>query len=144
MPPLRDRKADIVELVEHFLHKKAAEVRRPVKTVSGAAMRALTHYSWPGNVRELENVIERAVVLSDGDELDWVDLPMEPPPETQAPSELGATTLTQKLEDLERSLIVDAMTEAEGVKTRAAEILGVKTSALYYKLEKYGLADSIG
>ena len=143
MPPLRERRGDIPELVEHFLQKKCTEVNRPVKAISDRALKGLVNYSWPGNVRELENIIERTVVLSDGNEIDWVDLPFADVPEgvslAGADGPDAEIPLNQKLDDLERQLIQQALDRSGGVKTRAAELLGVKTSALYYKLEKYGL-----
>ncbi|MCZ6635053.1 MAG: sigma-54 dependent transcriptional regulator [bacterium] len=138
VPPLRERKGDISELVEHFLHKKSGEMNRPVKQITPSAMTSLMGYRWPGNVRELENAVERMVVLSEGAEIDWVDLPFEEGQESDLQED---GPLTQQMEALEKRLIRQALAEAEGVKTRAASLLGVKTSALYYKLEKYGLGD---
>jgi two-component system response regulator HydG len=106
-------------------------------------MAAMVAYPWPGNVRELENVIERTVVLADGDEVGPHDLPLvfdaggEQVLPGQEPG--GEKSLTAELDALERRRIVEAMEKAGQVKTRAAEILGIKTSALYYKLEKHGL-----
>ncbi|MDQ1327055.1 MAG: two-component system, NtrC family, response regulator HydG, partial [Candidatus Poribacteria bacterium] len=94
-----------------------------------------------GNVRELENVIERAVVLCEGEEIGLIDLPIllgDPRRMTlNLPRE--DLPLDQALEDLERQLIGRALEKSKGVKTEAARILGLKTSALYYKLEKYGM-----
>jgi two-component system response regulator HydG len=139
---LRDRKVDIPALVEHFLHKKCQELNRKAKRFTPRALDALVAYGWPGNVRELENVIERTIVLSDRDEVDINDLPLgtEAVAEPTREPHNSEMRLTGKLEALERSLIEDALGQAEGVKSHAAEILGVKTSALYYKLDKYGLA----
>ena len=144
MPPLRDRKDDIPELIEFFLAKKCEEMNVAPKRLTGDATQAMRNYRWPGNVRELENVIERTVVLSDGEEVGPNDLPLafeEDPGRTLATADLspGKIPLNQMLDDLERELITRAMEEANRVKTRAAEILGIKTSALYYKLDKYGL-----
>ena len=144
LPPLRERKGDIPELVELFLQKKCAEMNLQPKSILPDAMDALKNYIWPGNVRELENVIERTIVLSDSEEIGRHDLPLvlegdqgqsieqENIPEGEIP-------LNRMLDDLERELIKRAMEQANRVKTRAAEILGIKTSALYYKLGKYGL-----
>jgi two-component system response regulator HydG len=153
LPPLRERREDIPELVEHFLRKKCQEINLPIKRLAGEAMKALTRYQWPGNVRELENVIERTIVLADGEEVGLRDLPLffeeyegeqsgavvDPVGEPAADRPLTSLSLNQQLETLERELIVRAMDRARGVKTQAAEILGIKTSALYYKLGKYGL-----
>ena len=144
LSPLRERTGDIPELVEHFLQKKCVEMNRPMKRLTDRAMAAMASYTWPGNVRELENVIERTLVLADGLVVDVNDLPLDVDAQEDAVSNGGpperATSLSRRLEDLERKLIEQALEQAGGVKTRAAEILGVKTSALYYKLDKYGLA----
>ena len=143
LPALRARRGDVPELVEHFLHKKCAEMNRPLMSLTPRARQALTRYRWPGNVRELENVIERAIILSDGDEVDVNELPLTFEQEAGGGPGLdlpeGEMPLNRLLEDLERQLIEKALGRAGGVKTRAAEMLGIKTSALYYKLDKYGL-----
>ena len=144
LPPLRARKGDVPALVEHFLHKKSSELGRAPKCVTEQALAALVQYTWPGNVRELENVIERTLVLSDCEAIDLSDLPFGERSElalSEAPG-AGTMSLTKRLDALERDLIEKALAEAKGVKTRAADILGIKTSALYYKLDKYGLGDS--
>ena len=139
LPPLREREEDIPLLVDHFLKKKSAEMKKPVLRISQQALEALQKYDLPGNVRELENLIERALVLCDGDEIQLRDFPILLKnggqnilnlPEEDLP-------LDMVLEDLERQLIERAMEKAGGVKTKTADILGIKTSALYYKLEKY-------
>ena len=144
LPPLRERKGDIPDLVEHFLRKKCREMNRPIVRLAPRAQEALMNYRWPGNVRELENVIERTIVLSDGEELDLNDLPLafdaEGGAEASEGLPEGEIPLGRMLEDLERKLIEQALERSGGVKTRTAEILGIKTSALYYKLDKYGLA----
>jgi len=141
LPALRERKEDIPDLVEHFLHKKSQELNRNLKTLTPRALDILVGYSWPGNVRELENVIERTIVLSDGDQIDVADLPVGSDGSTVSPPEIsdGEMHLTAQLEAMERKLIEEALSRAKGVKSHAAEILGLKTSALYYKLDKYGL-----
>ncbi|MDE2828514.1 MAG: sigma-54 dependent transcriptional regulator, partial [Gemmatimonadota bacterium] len=141
--PLRDRKADIPDLVGHFLHKKCEEMNRPLKRLTDRAMAAMVSYTWPGNVRELENVVERTLVLADGNVVDVNDLPLDVEASRADVSaeelEDSAIPLTRRLEDLERQLIEQALEQAGGVKTKAAEMLGIKTSAFYYKLDKYGL-----
>ena len=143
IPPLRERKGDIPELVDLFLKKKCEEMNLGRKELTGEAAAALQRYVWPGNVRELENVIERTVVLSDGDEIGLHDLPLTSEGDDGSmqsePIAAGEIPLNQMLDDLERDLIGRAMEQADRVKTRAAEILGIKTSALYYKLDKYGI-----
>ncbi len=142
LPPLRQRKDDIPALVEHFLGKKCREMNLPLKRLTSEAMDGLRNYPWPGNVRELENVIERTIVLADGDEVGLHSLPLTfSDGEDRDLGDLpaGEIPLNKALDDMERKLIERAMNQAGQVKTRAAEILGIKTSALYYKLDKYGL-----
>jgi two-component system response regulator HydG len=112
-----------------------------VKGLSADARKMLVKYRWPGNVRELENAIEQALVFSEGTEIGPADLPpflSAPRPDTILPLPSGELSLTEILEDLERQLIARAYEKAKGVKTETARLLGIKTSALYYKLEKYG------
>ena len=142
LPPLRERKGDIPDLVCHFLEKKCAQLSRKALNISPKAMEVLVNYYWPGNVRELENVLERAIVLCDGDQIGVNDLPLLVQDGNSAgilklPE--GDLPLTETLQDLEKQLIERAFEKAKGVKTKAAQLLGIKTSALYYKLEKYGM-----
>ena len=140
LPPLRERREDIPILVEHFVKKKCGEMNIPLKRLTDTAISELVNYPWPGNVRELENVIERTMVLSDGDEIKLNDLSLELD-ERQVSDTAGGVTmpLNKRLDEIERDYIARAMEEANHVKTKAAELLGIKTSALYYKLDKYGL-----
>jgi len=139
LPPLRYRKEDIPLLVDHFLKKKSAEMKKPVLKISQQTLEPLQKYNWPGNIRELENVIERALVLCDGDEIHLSDFPILLKNGAQNILNLPDEDLPldMVLENLEAQLIKRAMEKAGGVKTKAAGILGIKTSALYYKLEKY-------
>jgi two-component system response regulator HydG len=141
LPPLRERLEDIPMLVEHFLNKKSAQLNKKAPRVSEKAMKEMMRYSWPGNVRELENLIERAVVLSESDEIGLNDLPilLGDPNRTTLRLFKEDLPLVEALEDLERELIARALEKSRGVKTEAARILGLKTSALYYKLEKYNM-----
>lgn len=144
LPALRERKGDIPVLVEHFFEKKCREMNLPLRCLTDGAIQTLVDYRWPGNVRELENVIERTIVLADGDEVGSHDLPLtfeDSSERRQAVvgDEADGMLLNQRLDALENDLIARAMFEANQVKTRAAELLGIKTSALYYKLEKYGI-----
>ena len=144
LPPLRERPADVLELVDFFLGKHGARVNRKIKGFTAEARRALEKYSWPGNVRELENAIEQALVFAEGDEISAADLPAfvakgRATDILTLPTGDVEMNLTEVLEDLERQLIVRAYEKAKGVKTETARLLGIKTSGLYYKLEKYGL-----
>lgn len=142
LPPLRERREDIPLLVEHFLLKKCREMNVPLRRLTPEALELLRKYPWPGNVRELENVIERTVVLGDGVTIGASDLPLgagEGVGEGEVDEVGGNVMLNERLEGLEKKLITEAMGKARGVKTKAAELLGIKTSALYYKLDKYGV-----
>jgi DNA-binding NtrC family response regulator len=142
LPPLRRRKSDIPDLVHFFLKRLARENKRPEITIEPEAMNLLLDYPWPGNIRELENVLERAVVLCDSDRITVHELPFvhESSPSLQGkPVQLFDGNLDDRLADMEKQLLLKAMQDAHGVKTRAARSLGIKTSTLYYKLEKYGL-----
>ncbi len=144
LPPLRERGGDVPLLAEYFVKKLAARTRSTVEKVSDDAMSALSSYTFPGNVRELENIIEQSLVFAEGDTLQIDDLPHSVTnirrdnivtlPEDDKP-------LPEILEELERQLILRAFRKAGGTKTETARILGIKTSALYYKLEKYGIDD---
>ena len=142
LPPLRERPEDIPSLVEHFLHKLRGRTKKEVRGLAPDALEALRRHSWPGNIRELENVIEQAMVLCDSDTLDVADLPLfssAASKKNDVAAILGQKPLPDILEDIERDLIQAAYQRAGQVKTETARLLGIKTSALYYKLEKYGL-----
>jgi two-component system response regulator HydG len=146
VPPLRERKEDILPLVTHFIHTITTEMAKPIAGITDEAMELLMRYDWPGNIRELENMIERAIVLCEGERLDAQLFPINERkgPRSNSATTLnvppaGAITLDNALESIERAMIEDALEKSGGVKTKTAELLGIKTSALYYKLEKYGL-----
>ncbi len=136
VPPLRERRQDLPPLMDHFLKLFAAKNGKSLRGFSRAARDALLRYDYPGNVRELENLLERAVVLCRGDVIDRGDLPLildDPDALSEA-----QTQLTAAVEGLERRMIREALKRANGVQTRAAELLGVTERALRYKLKKYG------
>ncbi len=142
LPPLRDRREDIPLLVDHFVAKLADRTRSQVRGVSSEAMQALLCYRWPGNVRELENVLEHAMVFAEGDQIAATDLPPSVTGVSRVdalPQLDGARALPDILDELEHQLILRAYRKAQGVKTETARLLGIKPSALYYKLEKYSI-----
>ncbi len=141
LPPLRDRKADIAVLAQHFLAKLGPRTNPQVRGISDDVLARLLAHPWPGNVRELENVIEQALVFAEGEEITQSALPATlRPADEDALAVSKEMSLPEILEDLERQLILKAFRTAKGVKTETARLLGIKTSALYYKLEKYGIA----
>lgn len=143
LPPLRERKEDIPLLAQHFIKQLAGELKKPAQAITDAAMEKLINYPWPGNVRELENVIERAIVLSDKAVIDAADLPILPTTGAErVPGDLldrFGYKLNETLAAVEKQLIEKALNETQGNKNQAAKLLGIGTSLLYYKLEKYGI-----
>ena len=137
LPSLRERKDDIPELVEHFLVRLTAG--KEPKTLSKEGRDALIAYDWPGNVRELENVIERAVILSDGGVLTPDDLPEKVLQGGRGRGSLVIDTPGMTLDELEREYILKVLHHTGGQKKRASEILGINPSTLYRKLLAYGL-----
>ena len=110
----------------------------PPKKFTKKALDSLSEYSWPGNVRELENVVERSLVMTDTEEIDQNELDIENREENTW-SHFDGESLKIRMEKIERELIQNAMADNDGNKKKAAKHLGVKATALYYKLEKYGL-----
>jgi DNA-binding NtrC family response regulator len=135
LPSLRDRIEDIPVLAEHFLKLHRERYRRPIVGFTPEALSALRHHLWPGNVRELDHVIERAVLMSSGNVVTAFDLALEATPDAR----LSARLEEMSLEDAERLLIKKALARFEGNANRAAEALGLSRSALYRRLQKYGL-----
>jgi DNA-binding NtrC family response regulator len=135
LPPLRERAEDIPVLAEHFLNLHRERYRRPLLGFTPEALEALRQHLWPGNVRELDHVIERAVLMSTGNMVTAFDLALEATPDAR----LSAQLEEMSLEDAERLLIKKALARFEGNANRAAEALGLSRSALYRRLQKYGL-----
>ena len=138
LPPLRERKDDIMLLADHFLEKSAAENNKNITRISTPAIEMLTRYHWPGNIRELENCIERAVLLCDGDVISSEHLP----PSLQMIKKTGAVakrTLAEVVENMEKELIVDALKKGGGRQRNAAKELGVTERILGYKIRRYGI-----
>jgi len=141
IPPLRERKEDILPLIDFFIHRYSQENNRSDIEISKEAIDLLMKYNYPGNVRELENIIERAVVLARTNILATSDLPLTVKGmkfEGQLP-EIGKGTLTEQVEALEKRLIFDALQESGGNQTKAGKLLGITERNLRYKLQKYEL-----
>ena len=138
LPPLRDRGGDILLLADHFVEKYAILHDTPVRRISTPVIDALMAYHWPGNVRELENVIERAVILSD----DGVIHAYHLPPTLQMPEASGTRyrgSMEERLESVERELIVDALKTARGNMAQAARDLGLSERVMALRLQKHGI-----
>ena len=137
LPPLRQRKGDIPALVSHFLTKYCTAYGKTVKGMAPGTLNVLISHSWPGNVRELENAIERAVVLTQGNELTAEDLPPSlcgPRPHLVDP---GSLIPGARMYDIEREAILRTLEMAEGSTTRAAEVLGMSVRKIQYRLKEY-------
>jgi DNA-binding NtrC family response regulator len=132
LPPLRVRKSDIPLLVHHFLARFAAELNRPVASISNGAMRAMLNHDWPGNVRELQNVMERAIIFAEGGEIRVEDLPFA----TEIDSDDVSDDLKEALRQFERQHILYCLRQHEYDKAETARQLGIGISSLYRKLDE--------
>lgn len=133
IPPLRNRREDIPTLASQFLRRHAERYRKAIGGFRPDAMDALLRYGWPGNVRELDHTIERAVLLADGAEIRIGDLALAPP------ADAGGRLDQMTLEEVEKVLVQKALARAGGNVTEAAKALGLSRSAMYRRLERYGL-----
>lgn len=146
LPALRERREDIPPLLRHFLQKLSADLGRPIQSVSEEALKKLMAYDYPGNVRELENIVERAVALSRGTEIEVDGLPpnvldMRASPSTPIiPAE--GVNLQSLLDQYERSLLSEALRLAGGVKKEAAKLVGVSFRSFRYRVEKLEMDSS--
>ena len=138
IPPLRERREDIPLLVEHLIRRHNGEMKKNYNGVDNATMRVLMSLPWKGNVRELDNVLERAMILGNGEWVTPADLPAGEVPEREVPRD---GTLEAALRDCERMHIERALEAAAGDKRHAAEGLGLSLSTLYRKMEKLGIQD---
>jgi Nif-specific regulatory protein len=134
-PPLRRRREDIPLLVEHFIRQAAQQMNVSAPRPSDEALALLTSYQWPGNIRELQNVVERAVLLSDGRTIEGAQLPREVVGEGIAAPETGGSDST--LQGYEKALVVRALKENGWNQTRAAQALGISRDNLRYRIKKY-------
>jgi formate hydrogenlyase transcriptional activator len=135
VPPLRERREDIADLVRHFLHHFGRRMNKAVSAVHPSTLQLLTDYHWPGNVRELENIVERAMIVTTGDTLEVDPQWLKPPRETDVVADSRPA-----LAELERRTIVDALERCHGRiygPKGAAAALGVKPTTLYGKMRKH-------
>jgi len=141
LPPLRERGSDIVALVDFFINKYSVATGMPVHSIAKPALKLLLNYSWPGNVRQLESVIERGVLMAEGDSIMPEDLPAEVHELVSGsgtlPFEFPADGIS--FEDLEKDLIIKAMERADWTISKAAPLLKMSYKTLQYRLEKFGI-----
>ena len=136
VPPLRERKADLLLLVDHFLEKFSHEHKKSIKRISTPAIDMLMSYHWPGNVRELENTLERAVLMCDGQVVHGHHLP--PSLQTaEASGTVNRVSLSDAVAGFEKDLIQDALKTTRGNRAKAARLLDTTERVLNYKVRKY-------
>ncbi len=141
LKPLRERKEDIIPLVRHFISYFNEKFRKNVKSISPSAEKLILEYSWPGNVRELKNVIERVMLLGDGDVLTAEHLPVEMTSKAQEGKEAFTFKLPPEgisIEDVERELLKQALDLTSYNQTKAAKKLNIGVDALRYRMKKFG------
>jgi transcriptional regulator with PAS, ATPase and Fis domain len=137
LPPLRDRREDIILLVANSVYQTCRQTQKPIKKISSSVKVLLLDYPWPGNIRELKNVVESAVMVSDDEYLTLSDLPMHLQQyATNHREEIGAKAI-RNISEAEREIIEQALKEANGNKAKAAELLGISTRTLYRKIVKF-------
>ena len=141
MPPLRERPDDVETLAAHFADHFAREMGRVERRLSAAALARLRAHGWPGNVRELRNVIERAVLLAEGERIEVSDIDVADAPERDAAADDGAPR-GLSIREVERSLVLAALARAGFVQKDAAELLGVSRRKLNYMVQRMGITHS--
>jgi two-component system NtrC family response regulator len=139
VPPLRERKEDIPVLTDHFIRKYSRREQKDIEGISAEAMNQLMNYSFPGNIRELENIVERAVVFSEGNDLVRNDLPVFLEEKKESELFFSDLSLPEKIKQLETREIQRALHENAGIKARAARALGLTERMLSYKMKNYGI-----
>ncbi len=139
IPPLRERGNDIIMLTSYFLDLYKKEYSKPELTISDDVLQIFLRYSWPGNVRELQNLIQRIVVMSEGNFVDIPDLP-----EIMRFTVSSQKRVNMSLEDVEREHIISVLRHTKNNKTKTAEILKIDRKTLREKLKKYNIADENG
>jgi DNA-binding NtrC family response regulator len=144
MPPLRDHKEDIPDLVEHFLAKFGKESGKEIRGVAPKAMQLLMSFCWPGNVRELENIIERAAALASGPRIEADDIHLDDEPVRENGAASGFLPPGITMDQWEEAMIRKALERAGGNKSQAARLLGLSRNAFRYRLDKIGVPDDTG
>jgi DNA-binding NtrC family response regulator len=138
LPPLRERRDDIMPLANAFLQRFAAQAKRNIRGFQPDAIDRLTAFDWPGNIRQLQNEIQRSVLLSEGDEVAAADLSITDVKVSASPNE-GSDTSFTLLEGVERNAIVQTLKETGGNKLETAKRLGIGRQTLYNKIKAYGI-----
>ena len=136
LPTLRERKEDIPLLVDDFLARTTPEI-----AISSSALQMMIGYTWPGNVRELQNTVERAAVLSQGQEIAVIHLPENIArifnPQFTETEDDKTQSIDDKLKDIEKGIIIDALKRTNGIQIRAAELMGINQRSLWHRIKKY-------
>ena len=146
LPPLRERRDDLILLIRHFAQSKARDMGIPEKTLKPETVDALLRYPWPGNVRELENLLERLLVLCEGPTIAFEDLPDQIRRSEQDPGTIkeqvleGRKSLGTAVDEFEREIILEALGQTSFNQTRAADMLGTTRRILKYRMDKLGIA----
>jgi DNA-binding NtrC family response regulator len=138
LPPLRERRDDIMPLANSFLKRYASQANRVIRGFKPDAIERLTAFDWPGNIRQLQNEVQRAVLLSEGDEVAAADLSITDVRVSAGFSSEGDTSFTL-LEGVERNAIVSTLKETNGNKVETAKKLGIGRQTLYNKIKAYGI-----
>ena len=139
LPPLRERREDILSLVKHFLQKNCKEMKRPMMTLTKEVFEALELYHWPGNVRELENIVERTVALTEGNQITLDDLPSAIRMEASTRVVERGVDLVKTVNEIEKKMIAEALALTNGVKARAAAMLNLNRTTLVEKMRRLGM-----
>ena len=139
LPPLRERREDILALVKHFLQKNCKEMKRPMMTLTKEVFEALELYHWPGNVRELENIVERTVALTEGNQITLDDLPSAIRKEASTRVVERGVDLVKTVNEIEKKMIAEALVLTNGVKARAAAMLNLNRTTLVEKMRRLGM-----
>jgi two-component system response regulator AtoC len=139
LPPLRERAKDIPLLLHYYVDLFNAEFRKRIQGISSDAMTRLQGYGWPGNIRELRNAVERAMLLTDGKTLTLDDFPLLTASRTRLTEGVELPATGVDLEQLERSLVVQALERSGWNQTRAAGLLGLNRDQIRYRIEKFKL-----
>jgi Nif-specific regulatory protein len=138
IPPLRERKTDILQLANHFVEKYSEASGKNIRRISTPAIDMLMAYHWPGNVRELENCIERAVVMSNDDVIHGHHLP----PTLQTAESSGTTisgTLDETLDSVEREMLIEALKSSRGNMAKAARLIGITERRMGLRVRRFAI-----